>query len=280
MNAPETSPKLPILRTTLSAWGTVPRNLGLLARLYWPWLAILIVASLAWGVGIVVNSGFSNPSPVLVGGAAWVPAIVMIIAMILAVPTVFVGWHRGIQSGARPGQPILIDGAVWAYIGYSVLIGIALVLSIGLVLLVATVIAGISTGLGDGPMSLERLAALRPFLPLAIVPYYLLLSRFSLVLPAIAVGQSMSLSESFRRTRGNTWRLTVGAGLVYLPVVIVSSLSDVIGIAFPGSVGLIAAVSIVLLLVTFYCTHASLSFGTLALKELAPAKMEADAMAA
>ena len=270
-----TSPKLPILRTTVASWGTVPRNLGLMFRLYWPWMAIMAIALLAWGTGVVVNSGFANPSPVLIGGAAWVPVLVMVLAGIVAVPAVFVGWHRGIQNGERPSQPIRIDGPVWAYIGYSILIGIALVLSLGLVLLMVTVVAGITTGLGDGPMSIERLVALRPFLPLVIIPYYLLLSRFSLVLPAVAVGRPMSLSQSFRMTRGNTWRLTVGAGLVYLPVVILSSISDVVGIAFPNSVGILSAVAILLLVVTIYCTHASLSFGTLALKELAPAEAAA-----
>jgi hypothetical protein len=245
-------------------------NIGLIARLYWPWIAIVSVALLAWGAGILVNSGFSAPTPVLVGGAAWVPVLVAVIAVMLAVPAVFVGWHRGIHRGERPTQPILLDSAVWAYIGYSVLIGIALALSIGFVILVATVTAGITTGLGDGPMSIERLAALRPFLPLAIIPYYLLLSRFSLVLPAVAVGQSMSLSESFRRTRGNTWRLTIGAGLVYVPVVIMSSVSEIIGVAFPNVVPLIAGFSILLLLTTLFCTHAALSFGTFALKQLAP----------
>ncbi|MGE0698537.1 MAG: hypothetical protein AB7O57_05525 [Hyphomicrobiaceae bacterium] len=270
MNAPEQSPKLPIIETLVAAWGSVPRNIGLAFRLYWPWIAVVVLCLLAWGAGVIVNSGFSQPSPALVGGAAWVPTIVMVIAMLLAGPAVFVGWHRGIQTGQRPAQPILIDGAVWGYIGYSILIGLALLLSMGLVVLLVTVTAGITTGLGDGPMSLERLAALRPFLPLAILPYYLLLSRFSLVLPAVAVQQPMSLADSFRRTRGNTWRLTIGAGLVYLPVVIISSVSEVVGVAFPGAVGLIVALSAALAIAWLFCLHAALSFGTFALQKLAP----------
>lgn len=273
MNALQANPKVPVFRTILNAWGSVMPNVGLIARLYWPWLAIFAVTMLAWGAGVLVNSGFSSPTPVLVGGAAWVPVLVAVLAMMIAVPAVFVGWHRGIHRGERPTQPILVDGAVWGYVGYSILIGLALVLSIGLVILIATVIAGITTGLGDGPMSIERLAALRPFLPLAIIPYYLLLSRFSLVLPAVAVGQSMSLSESFRRTRGNTWRLTIGAGLVYIPVVIMSSISEIVGIAFPNAVALISIVAILLLVTTIFCTHAALSFGTFALKQLAPDQM-------
>ncbi len=276
MNVQNDSTKLPVLRNALAAWASVARNVGLLARLYCPWMAIIAVTLLAWGVGIVVNSGFSNPSPVLVGGAGWVPLIALFIAAVIAVPAVFVGWHRGIQSGERPTQPIRLDGAVWAYVGYSVLIGLALVLTVGLFATIVTAVVGISTGLGDGPMSLERFAALAPFLPLAVVPYYLLLSRFSLVLPAIAVGQSMSLGESFRKTRGNTWRLTFGAGLVYLPVVILSGLLEIVNIALPGSTAIVGTLSLLVVITTLYCTHAALSFGTLALKNLSPTD---DAMA-
>ena len=275
MDTPHITPKVPVFRNLLNAWGTVLPNFGLILRLYWPWMAIVVVAMLAWGAAILLNSGFSTPTPVVVGGTAWLPGLVATIAMIIAIPAVFVGWHRGIHRGERPSQPIVVDSGVWAYIGYSVLIGIALVLSIGFVILIATLIAAITTGLGDGPMSIERLVALRPFLPLAVIPYYLLLSRFSLVLPAVAVGQSMSLADSFRATRGNTWRLTVGAGLVYLPVVILSSLSEIIGVAFPSAVALITGIAILLLLTTLFCTHAALSFGTFALKQLAPEPMTA-----
>jgi hypothetical protein len=270
MDASIESPRLPVFRTALKAWGSVPANIGLMARLYWPWLAIVIVTLLAWGAGIIVNSGFAAPSAVLVGGAGWVPLIALLIALVIAVPAIFVGWHRGIQTGERPTQPILIDSAVWAYIGYSVLIGITLVLTVVLFGTIATAVVGISTGLGDGPMSLERFAALAPFLPPAIVPYYLLLSRFSLVLPAVAVGQSMTLSDSFRKTRGNTWRLTLGAGLIYLPVVILSGLLEIVNIAFPGSPAIVGPVSILVLIASVYCMHAALSFGTMALKRLAP----------
>jgi len=270
MDAFNDSPKLPVFRTALMAWDSVFRNLGLMARLYWPWMAIVVVTLLAWGMGVAVNSGFAEPSPVLVGGAGWVPLIVLLVAFVIAVPAVFVGWHRGIQTGERPARPILIDSAVWAYIGYSVLIGITLVLTVVLFGSVAAAVVGISTGLGDGPMSLERFAALAPFLPLAIVPYYLLLSRFSLVLPAVAVGQPMSLSDSFRKTRGNTWRLTLGAGLVYLPVVLLSGLLEILNVALPGSPVIVGVVSILVLVASIYCLHAALSFGTMALERLSP----------
>jgi len=270
MKALNETPKLPVLKTALRAWSSVAQNLGLACRLYWPWLAIMAICILAWIVGILVNGGGASPPQALVGGAGLVPLLVIVIAMALAVPTIFVGWHRGIQRGERPAQPIAIDSGVWGYIGYSLLIGITLVLTVGFFALIATVIAGITTGLGDGPMSLERFAALAPFLPLAVVPYYILLGRFSLVLPAVAIGQTMSLGESFKKTRGNTWRLTFGAGLVYLPVALLSSTLEIVRIAAPDSAGLIGTVSLLVLFASLYCTHAALSFGTFALQRLDP----------
>jgi hypothetical protein len=270
MDALQTSPKLPVMPTLLSAWKSVPRNFGLAMRLYWPWLAIAAVTVAAWIAAVAINAGTSTPSNTLVGGAGLVPILVLLIALLIGAPAVFVGWHRGIQSGARPNQPIEIDSAVMSYLGYSLLIAVILGLMVGLVVLIVTVVAGITTGLGEGPMSLERLVALRPFLPLAIIPFYLLLSRFSLVLPAIAIGRPMTLADSFRLTRGNTWRLTVGAGLVYIPVVLLSGIAEILGIAFPGSMGLLASVSILVLAVSLYCMHAALSFATFALQHLGP----------
>jgi hypothetical protein len=126
-------------------------------------------------------------------------------------------------------------------------------------------------------MSLDRLAALRHFLPLAILPYYFLLSRFSLVLPAVAVGQKMTLGQSFNLTRGNTWRLTVGAGLVYFPVVVLSGLMEILMVAAPDSTALLAVGGLIVLVSSAFCLHAALSFGTLALKQLAPQEVEATA---
>ncbi|MBS0243898.1 MAG: hypothetical protein JSS20_17125 [Proteobacteria bacterium] len=268
------SPKLPVFSTLLTSWASVPRNLGLAFRLYWPWVAVFAVSGAAWGVGIVANAGFGGtPSQTLIGGAGSLPVIVMLIAAMLAAPTIFSGWQRGIANGERPNQPIQIDGRTWAYIGYSVLIALVLGLVIALCGLVAAIIAGLVTGLGSSPMSLEKFAALRPFLPIAFIPYYLVLSRFTLVLPAIAEGRTMSLADSFRLTRGNTLRLTFGTGLVYFPVVLLSSTMEILGVAFPGNTVLLGIVGLIVILTSFVCLHASLSFATLALKRIAPAPM-------
>ncbi len=268
--------KLPLWRTITAAWATVPKNIGLWFRLYWPWMAIVTLTLIAWIIGIVANSGTATPSEVLIGGAGMVPLLVLSITLLIGVPAIFVGWHRGIHRGERPTAPIQFDSAMGSYLSYSLVIITALAVSISVMLLVLASIAGITTGLGEGPMSLDRLAALRHFLPLAILPYYFLLSRFSLVLPAVAVGQRMTLAQSFRLTRGNTWRLTVGAGLVYFPVVVLSGLLEILMLAVPGATLLLGVGGLIVLIASAFCLQAALSFGTLALKQLAP---EEDAVA-
>ena len=275
MDAP-TAKTLPLFPTLLASWASVPRNLGTAFRLYGPWFAITLVCMLAWLVGVIANSGTGTPSPALLTGAGAVPGLVYLLAFLIGAPAVFVAWHSAIDKGMRVRSGAQIDGTVWSYLGYSILIAFGFALSLGLVVLIVVVIAGLTTGLGDSPMSLERLAALRHFLPLTVLPFYFLFSRFSLVLPAIAVGRPMSLAQSFNTTRGNTWRLTVGAGLVYLPLVIVSGLSDIATIALPDQQTILGLISLLVLIVTLFCLHAALSFGTLALKTLAPEEPMAD----
>lgn len=119
-------------------------------------------------------------------------------------------------------------------------------------------------------MSLERLLVLVPFAPLVVIPTFLLLSRFSLVLPAIAVGQPMSFARSFQLTTGNTWRLTCASGLIYVPVAITQGTLQLLSIAFPGSPAIITVGLAVSFIVLVFYLHALLSFGSLALRRLAP----------
>lgn len=259
---------LPLFPTLLSAWASVPRNVGFAFRLYGPWVAITLVCIVAWVVGLAANSGSGNPSPAVIAGTAIVPGLVYLLVLLVGAPAVFVAWQAAIFKGEKVRGGADIDGIVWSYLGYSLLIAVCFALSLGFVVLVAILVAGVTVGLGDSPMSLERLAALRHFLPLTVLPFYFIFSRFSLVLPAIAIGKPMTLAQSFHATKGNTWRLTVGAGLVYLPVVIMSGLFEIAMVALPDQTVILGIFSLVVLMATMFCLHAGLSFGTFALKAL------------
>ncbi|MEZ5856892.1 MAG: hypothetical protein R3D67_19930 [Hyphomicrobiaceae bacterium] len=261
--------KLPVLATVRQSWSSVLANLGLIFRLIWPWITIMILCGLSIGAGILVNNGLDTPSPTLIGGASVVPVIAMVIAFLLAIPAVAVGWHRGIFRGERPQSPIRIDGGVWGYLGYSMLLGIMAGLFNLLMFAIAAALASITVGVGEGPMSLERLIALAPFLPLAFIPTLLILNRFLLVLPAVAVGRSLGFGEALKATRGNTLRLTFAASLVSLPIVIMQGVTQLAVLASqnPILVGVLALLNIAVLI---YCSFASLSFLSLSMKQLTP----------
>ncbi len=261
------TPKLPVLLIVRQSWRSVAANLGLAVRLVWPWLAIFVLSGLAIVVGLVVNSGTATPSPALIGGASVVPGIVMVIAGIIAIPAIAVGWHRGLVAGERPAAPISVDGKVWAYLGYSILLAIMAALLNGLVIGLASVVAGISLGVGEEPMSFERLLSFAPFLPLAFLPTLLVLNRFLLVLPANAVGRDMGFGEALRLTRGNTLRLTFAAGLVSAPIALVQGLGQLVALAAPSPT-LTGALGFVNLAVLLYFSFASLSLLSISLRQL------------
>lgn len=274
MEAIQSTPKLPILPTIVSAWTSVPRNLGLAFRLYWPWLVINLACLVAWGVGIVANTGFAAPQPALVTGAGVVPLLLLYVISYVAFPAIAVGWHRGISTGERPRQPILLDSAVWGYIGYTSLIGVAVVLILALILAAIVPLVGIAIGLGHTPMSLERLLNIAPYLVAgSLIIAFILLSRFGLVLPSIAVGRGISLAESFRRTRGNTLRIMAGTVLMLIVFALVVTIPLVPAFLFLQSSEIIVALaSLVIAVATFAWLHASLSFASLVFNTLAPAE--------
>jgi hypothetical protein len=259
--------KLPVLTTVLRSWSTVPRNLGLMLRLVWPWLAIMMVCILSIAVGILVNNGRGTPSPFLIGGASAIPGIMMLIAFLLALPAIAVGWHRGIIAGERPETTIVLDGGVWGYVGYSLLLAVMAGIFNLLMFALVSIVAGISVGVGEGPMSIERLTALAPFLPIAFLPTLLVLNRFLLVLPATATGKTLSFGEALRLTRGNTLRLTLVAGIVSLPIALVQGVTQLASLSAPGP-ALAGVLGIINLAVLIFCSFASLSFLSLALREL------------
>lgn len=261
--------KLPVLATVRQSWGSVMANRGLAFRLSWPWAAIHLVSILAVVAAILVNSGTATPSPTLIGGASVFPGLVMLIAFLLSIPVICIGWHRGVMRGDQPDSPIRIDRATWGYLGRYVLILLAVSAVNGVFSILALSVAGISLGLGEGEMSLQRLAAAAPYLQLASIPGLILANRLIMVLPARAVGEPASFSAAWANTRGNTLRLTLGAGLVMLPFIVVQGLAQVSMIALPMSV-VAGGLGLLTVLTLVFCTLAWLSFITFSYARLAP----------
>lgn len=154
-----------------------------------------------------------NADPQAALGQAGFQILFGIAAFVIAIPFV-TAWYRFCISKGRadPGQIRYAFGnREFAYLGYSLLL---ILITLG-VLIVPAVLLAAAPAFGV----LMLLAAL----PLLLYLY----ARFTLVLPAAAVGQRMSLGESWRATRESAWSIV---GLYALMLLIVLGISLGIGL--------------------------------------------------
>jgi len=213
------APKLPFWATVGRCYATVFRNFGQLLRISWLWLLIML------------------PLYAIVHGLTWSPAMETaapeggILALIISflpnavefpvLASIAVAWHRLVlrEEAVRGPFYLRLDSVVWRY---------ALILLVFFVLVAAPFVAatysGISAALLDPKMSLSAAAtpgAVATVIiclaaTLAIAGF--LLPRLSLMLPAIALGESLSAAAAWRVSGGNTWRLLWATLLCSVPL--------------------------------------------------------------
>ncbi|SLN32663.1 hypothetical protein [Roseisalinus antarcticus] len=134
---------------------------------------------------------------------------------------VSVTWHRFILLEEYPGSlPAIADRPIWAYIRKS------LWLAILIILVFIPIILLLSLALGPMLAILGQFGALAFSLVLGLIFGYVWL-RWSLILPAVAVGRQMTVSESWQATKpmsGTIWGvafllilLNFVLGLITLP---------------------------------------------------------------
>jgi hypothetical protein len=264
--APAKPPKLPFWRTVGSCYAIVARNFGQLVRMSWLWLLIMLPVYAAVHWWIWPWSTGADQAVAERAGAGLVFAITFLpnIVEIPALASIAVAWHRLVLRHQRVSDaPYLrLDGIVWLY-AFAVL---ALwILGVGPLLFPTTL-------MNTMPADPRSLAAL--WISLAAVAagftILLLLPRFSLVLPAIALGESLSLADAWRATRGNTWRLAGPTLLCTLPPVIpfvlLAMLADGGTRASSTIVSTISSLAYVLI-VTIAVTLLSLAYRHLVLRQ-------------
>ena len=143
--------------------------------------------------------GDPGVSPVISGSLYVFVALLATVAFV----DVAVAWHRRLLLGERPG---FISGhfatiVAWQYFA------VFLVLTIAGTIPPALLSAVLMLDLESLPEILENLLLLGAIFG-AVFSSFALVVRFSLVLPARATGDhSFSFMESWRVTKGNTWRL-------------------------------------------------------------------------
>jgi len=206
-------PRLPVWQTVRTSYALVGRNLGQLVRICWVWVLIMVpvYGALDW---LAETWPGDSTAQAARGIAAALPSPVD--TPFLA--SIAVAWHRLILRGEQVRQVayIRLDGIVWRYALYALAF---LLLERGTLL----VSAFLAEYLAIEADLIELLAA--PAATGATMGVGLLvLPRLSLVLPALALGERLSLRHAWRISRGNTLRLGAATALCMLPAVTLAML--------------------------------------------------------
>ena len=144
--------------------------------------------------------------------------VIIVVLTVAAVCWTAVAWHRYILLQENPGMflPKLDGNLVLGYIGRSILLGLVLI------------IPGIALSFLGGGVAFNLFAA-SPYLAVILitliiyVPLFFLFYRFSLILPAGAIGKHMTLGNSWSDTASASGAIVV-VSLVMLAVSVVFEL--------------------------------------------------------
>jgi hypothetical protein len=208
--------KLPFWRTVGACYMTVGRNFGQLVRIGWLWLVIMLPAYAAvhwlvwpWTGEAVLKEGVAGLMIGLLPNVIEMPAFA----------SIAVAWHRLVlrREDVRGPFYLRLDRVVWWYA----------LAALGFYLLgVAPFVYGSSNAaaLVEPPDSssaswMPLLFVIGPMIAGAAIAL-VLMPRFSLVLPAIALGDRLSPAGSWRASRGNMWRLAWAGLLCTVPPIL------------------------------------------------------------
>jgi hypothetical protein len=214
--------KLPVWQTVGACYATVARNLGQLVRISWLWLLIMLPVYAAQHLLDREVSEREGVAGALIDVAALVAMLAAIVIELLFLASIAVAWHRLILRQQRVTAPayLRLDRTVWLYLIYSllltllVLVPVAVSLAlIGLSEVAARVVGDLVVSLGLSLLGGSVVLLGSILLLLLVVP------RLSLVLPAVALEQELSLREAWRASRTNALRLALATGLCMLPAV-------------------------------------------------------------
>lgn len=204
--APSYDRRIDIGTSVRAAYGVVIENTRLAVELAWLPFAILVIAevlALALGGGGLFGRAFA--------------ALVRAAGFLVFGTTFLVRWHRFMLLGENLGAGLVPLG--W---GSFVLAGI----KVGLAVFVSAVILTLVAALP--PHFLTGLIAMIGYIALAFAA-----ARVSLVFPAAAIEQPISLREAWDLINGNYWRLFACVFLCVLPFGIVHAILGGIGLGLP-----------------------------------------------
>jgi hypothetical protein len=164
------------------------------------------------------------------GGMGRAPASATVLILIVTLVTglwIAVAWHRYILRVEEPGSiiPPFYGQRLLAYLGYSLLIGIIVVIPAALLGAVAGMVLSAFHAIGGRMMIVGTLL----WLVFVLVPVILLSLRLSPALPAAALGEQMGIKGA--------WAATEGAWPDLLSLAVITGLASIL-IDLPVFLGL------------------------------------------
>jgi hypothetical protein len=199
----ESPRKLPPLSAIEFAIEQTFRNFGFSLLLVIAWIIVLLPLFAA-GYALGVQAGTAKPAELPAAGMA--VAALLGIAIALCLLSVSVNWHRRILLAETPRRWawLRLDGPVWRFLGYLLVIAVWLAIVGGLAVLVLTRLT---------PEAMPQLGPMAKPLSIALAVVLVLIGllvadRLSTSLAAVAVAnRSFGIGQSLRVTRRHTWRL-------------------------------------------------------------------------
>jgi hypothetical protein len=241
--------KLPLWNTICLSYSTFFRNFLDVLLICWLWLIVVTplmgianAMQLSWAVRTIAElkqRAALQRTPVLAPMPVDLRVLIFGGALLLmaAGVSIAVAWHRRVILGERPrlSGSNIATGSFWRYIG----VGIA----IFLIAFIPMVFGGVVSlvvlwrfvphGTPGGPHGGIAVAIVLIMLLLYLTGIAVML-RLILLLPARAVGDlSVTLRQTWHRTRGNIWRLFWGIMACTVPPMLIIEIPFWIFIGFP-----------------------------------------------
>jgi hypothetical protein len=238
--------KIPVFKTFGNMVDSIIENLSAAFAMSWPWLLVLFLIRVSGDLYLFWN-GISKLKPDQ-ADTTQLYSVISVTGILTAIvfSSIAVNWHRFILRNevAEGSQRLRLDGLVWRY--FLFVVAIALLIAL---IVFGSIFAGTLLGVGLYYASHDVGILLGVIGGIAAIPLFLLIfgmsARWSVKLVAIAMGnKDYTLSDAWRDTNGNTWRLT---GLEFLFGCVLSLIGMVSGgaelaAAFANS-SLVAAVA-------------------------------------
>lgn len=236
-------PKLPFWNAVGLSYSTYFGNFIDVLRASWLWLIVTaaLIAFASWQQWTSMAAMLANAKaglPPQMPGLTGMTALLSLgnfFVLLAGAVSIAVAWHRLMILNEQPGfsGSNVPSKELWRYI----LVGIAICLISFLPAVLVMFMSFYSLSLLKAPGSAPP-SAFFALIPVIFALYAVggaAALRISLLLPAKAIGDaSLTFTQTWNRTRGNTWRLLWGLAGTTLPAMILAEITVLIALPLPN----------------------------------------------